>query len=177
MWSLFLDRDGVLNRRIPDGYVRRVDELEVLEGVGSAVAALSALARRVVVVTNQAGVGRGLMTMAAVDAVNSALVEHVRRHGGRVDAVFTCPHLAGVGCGCRKPSPGMAWQAVARFPEIDLGRSVMVGDSPSDCAFAEAAGMRSVLIGQRSWTGAPHPWSEAPDLLAAVPDLLRLMSG
>lgn len=175
-WSLFLDRDGVLNRRIPGGYVRHVAELEVLDGVAEAVARLSAVATRVVVVTNQAGVGKGLMTQAMLDDVHRELVSRLTAAGGRIDAVFACPHRAEDACGCRKPAPGLAWQALRRFPEIDLMRSVMVGDSTSDGAFARAAGMRAVLIGDHQDEMSGDVWMTAPDLASAVTDLLTLMT-
>ena len=175
-WTLFLDRDGVLNRRIPDGYVCSVDELEVLDGVADAVTLLSPRALRVVVVTNQAGVGKGLMSVAALDAIHEEMVQRLTARGGRIDAVLYCPHRAEDRCRCRKPEPGLAWQAVGRFPEIDLTRSVMVGDSVSDCEFAHRAGMRSVLIGERSWLGEPEPWLTAPDLASAAHHLVSLMS-
>jgi histidinol-phosphate phosphatase family protein len=175
-WSLFLDRDGVLNRRVPGGYVRTVEELEVLDGVVDAVTRLSAVATRVVVVTNQAGVGKGLMTQAMLDEVHSVLVERLTAVGGRIDAVFACPHRVDDACGCRKPAPGLAWQAHQRFPDIRFERSVMVGDSPSDCEFARAAGMRAVFIGDRHDGTHCGAWTSAPDLASAVPDLLALMT-
>lgn len=175
-WTLFLDRDGVLNRRIPDGYVRHVDELELLDGVVEAVVRLSALAQRVVVVTNQAGVGKGLMTAEALREVHRALVERLVQAGGRVDAVLHCPHRVDEACACRKPAPGMAWEAARRFPDIDLQRSVMVGDSVSDCQFALAAGMRAVFIGDRSTLAEVRAWDVAPSLMAAVPALEALLT-
>lgn len=175
-WSLFLDRDGVLNRRIPGGYVRTVDELEVLDGVVEAVSRLASRAGRIVVVTNQAGVGKGLMTATALEEVHRTLVERLTATGGRIDGVFVCPHRVEARCGCRKPAPGLAWQAVHRFPDIDLAKSVMVGDSVTDCQFAEAAGMRSVFIGERSWTGAPDPWCVASDLASVVDSLMALLA-
>ena len=175
-WSLFLDRDGVLNRRIPDGYVCTVDQLELLDGVVEAVTALTPLVGRVVVVTNQAGVGKGLMTLEALHQIHRLLVAHLTSQGGRVDAVLYCPHRAEEHCGCRKPQPGLAWQAVERWPDLDLSRTIMVGDSRSDCEFAERAGMRSMFIGERSWSGGPDPWGTAPDLASAVPQLAQLMS-
>jgi D-glycero-D-manno-heptose 1,7-bisphosphate phosphatase len=175
-WTLFLDRDGVLNRRVPDGYVRQVDELVMLDGVVEAVAELSAHSRRVVVVTNQAGVGKGLMTAADLDAVHARLEHHLAVAGGRVDAVLHCPHRVEDACGCRKPAPGLAWEAVRRFPDIDLGRSVMVGDSVSDCEFARVVGMRAVFIGDRSVSREIPVWQVADSLASAVPLLLELLA-
>ena len=175
-WTLFLDRDGVLNRRIPDGYVRSVDELEILDGVVDAVTALSAWTRRIVVVTNQAGVGKGLMSAAALDDIHRLLVQQVTSKGARIDAVLACPHTVGDHCGCRKPAPGLSWEAQRRFRDIDLARSVMVGDSVTDCGFAQAAGMRAVFIGASSELGAVAAWKVAQDLSCAVADLIELMT-
>ena len=175
-WSLFLDRDGVLNRRIHDGYVCTVGQLEVLDGVVDAVARLSAVAQRVVVVTNQAGVGKGLMTTTSLDEVHRVLIDRLTATGGRVDAVFACVHCADEGCDCRKPEPGLAWQARRRFPDIDVARSVMVGDSPSDVDFARAAGMRAVFIGDPRDLVGRDVWLTVTDLASAVPELLGLMT-
>jgi len=175
-WTLFLDRDGVLNRRIPDGYVRSVDELEILDGVVDAVTALSSWARRIVVVTNQAGVGKRLMSAAALDDIHRQLVKQLTSKGARIDAVLACPHTVGDGCPCRKPAPGLAWEAQRRFSDIDFERSVMVGDSVTDCGFATAAGMRSVFIGSGSELGDVAAWRVAQDLRCAVADLIDLMA-
>jgi histidinol-phosphate phosphatase family protein len=175
-WTLFLDRDGVLNRRIPDGYVRCVDDMEVLPGVVDAVTELCELVARVVVVTNQAGVGKGLMTTAALEDIHRVLVQRLTSRGARIDAVLYCPHRVEDACPCRKPAPGMAWEAMRRFPDIHSERCVMVGDSLSDCEFAHAVGMRALFIGDPVDLGATRVWDVADDLMSAVPLMKRLVT-
>ena len=166
MWSLFLDRDGVVNRRIDGDYVRDVDQFEFLPGVLGALATLARWAPRIVIVTNQQGIGRGLMTAGAVDAVHTAMTTRVAAAGGRIDDVLVCPHLSG-SCRCRKPLPGLALRWLAEHPEVDPARSVMVGDSDSDIAMgAELArytgSCRTVRIGADD----PSATSSFPTLAA-----------
>jgi len=144
--TLFLDRDGVLNMRIPGAYVGRADYWIPAPGLGEAMALLSATFGRIVVVTNQAGVGKGLMSMADLNAVHAYMLSFVQEAGGRIDRVYACPHRKDEECACRKPATGMALQAQADFPDIEFANSVMVGDSLSDMQFGQALGMRTVLI-------------------------------
>lgn len=144
--TLFLDRDGVINRRTPGDYVRSTDMFEPAENLGEAMRILSAHFGRIFVVTNQAGIGRGLMTETDLSAVHGLLTDMVGTSGGRIDRIFHCPHTKDAGCPCRKPATGMAWQALAEFPEIDFENAWMVGDSASDIQFGQALGMHTVLI-------------------------------
>ncbi|HNE27696.1 MAG TPA: HAD family hydrolase [Saprospiraceae bacterium] len=144
--ALFLDRDGVLNVRPPMDYVKTAAELVPAPGVGEAVAMLSGMFDRIVVVTNQAGIGKGLMSEEDLAAVHQVLLDHIEAAGGRIDAVYYCPHRKETGCECRKPATGMARQANIQFPEIDFSHSWMVGDSASDMVFGQVLGMRTVLI-------------------------------
>jgi len=139
-WTLFLDRDGVLNRRIEGDYVRTVARLEILPGVPEAVAKLAQRFRHVLVVTNQRGVARGLIHPAELDRIHARLKQVLR-----VDAIYVCPHEAGI-CDCRKPKIGLALQAKRDYPDIDLRRALMIGDSESDMAFARGADMHGVLV-------------------------------
>jgi D-glycero-D-manno-heptose 1,7-bisphosphate phosphatase len=146
-WTLFLDRDGVLNRKIENGYVRTPDELDILSGIPEALARFSAQFTRIVVVTNQRGIGRGLMTESDFDNVTEHLLQVIRVAGGRIDAVYHCPHLVEDACDCRKPGSGMPMQAKAAFPEIDFSRSVMIGDSNSDMVMGRRLGMLCIGVG------------------------------
>lgn len=143
-WTLFLDRDGVINQRLPGKYVRSPEEFIFLPGVPEAIAKLSAVFGRIVVVTNQQGVAKGLMTIKELHLVHDFMLERIVKEGGRIDAVYFCPHLAGSGCECRKPEVGMFRQAQQEFPEISAERSIMLGDSPSDMEFANAVAILSV---------------------------------
>ena len=136
-WCLFLDRDGVINRRVVGDYVRTTQQWEYLPGALHALRLLSMWAPRIVIVTNQRGVGRGLVAHEDLDRIHARFLEDVAIVGARVDAIQVCPHLESDGCPCRKPLPGLAlsWLAVNR--EVNPARSVMVGDSPSDMGMAE----------------------------------------
>lgn len=144
--ALFLDRDGVLNTRLPDDYVTHPDFLTLLPDVPKAVAALCSHFPVIVVVTNQAGIGRGRMTLADLEAVHVALQKALKAAGGAVDRFYACPHRKDAGCNCRKPAVGMAYQAQHDFPHIDFSQSWMVGDSASDIQFGQALGMHTALI-------------------------------
>lgn len=145
-WTLFLDRDGVINRRLPGAYVRTWAEFEWLPGALPAIASFGRLFGRVVVVTNQQGIGKGLMTEAALHRIHRQMLAGVEAFGGRIDGVYHCPALALEQPNCRKPGPAMALQARQDFPGIDFRRSVMVGDSWSDMEFGQRLGMFNVLV-------------------------------
>lgn len=145
--TVFLDRDGVINRKMADGhYVTRWEEFEFLPGAIDALAKLHAVGARIIVVTNQRGVARGHMSLADLDAIHERMREQLRAHDADVDAIYFCPHEVGV-CECRKPGVGLFEQALANDPAIDLGRAVMVGDSPADAEAARALGIRVAAVG------------------------------
>ncbi|MCB9246014.1 MAG: HAD-IIIA family hydrolase [Flavobacteriales bacterium] len=150
-WTLFLDRDGVLNRRKIDDYVRSVEEFEFLPGVLEALKDANSIFGRIVVVTNQQGVGKGLMTEQDLNRIHSFMKNEVERAGGRIDAIYTCTALAAAKDPCRKPNTGMGLQARSEFPEIEFERSLMIGDSISDLEFAQNLNMPCVYI-----TGEPY---------------------
>lgn len=131
-WCLFIDRDGVINRRILGGYVRTWEQFEFEPGALGALAALADWAPRIVVVTNQQGVGKGLMTGADLEEIHRRMCREIEEAGGRIDDVRVCPHLADDECECRKPAPGMAQDYLLAHPEIDGALSIMVGDTDSD---------------------------------------------
>src|SRR4051794_27950844 len=117
-WCLFLDRDGVINKRIVGDYVRSTRDFEFLGGSLSALNSLARWAPQVAVVTNQQGVGKGLMSHADLEVVHGQMLTRIRENGGRVDAVLVCPHLASDGCACRKPGTGLVSAWLAEHPEI-----------------------------------------------------------
>jgi len=145
-WTLFLDRDGVLNKRIVGSYVRDWSEFEFLEGVLDALAMLAPKFGRIVVVTNQQGVAKGVMTEEALVELHQKMITAVHQAGGRIDKVYYCPAHQRDNPVCRKPNTGMAMQAKADFPAIDFKRSVMVGDSVSDLEFGLRLDMTTVLL-------------------------------
>lgn len=144
--SLFLDRDGVINTRTPGDYVKNRAEFEFESGALEALALLAGMFPRIVVVTNQAGVGRGLMTEAALLDIHQFMLEKTAAGGGRIDRAYFCPHRSDAGCDCRKPAPGMAFRAKNDFPEIDFAQAIIVGDSASDMVFGQRLGMTTVIL-------------------------------
>lgn len=145
-WTLFLDRDGVINERIPKGYVMEPDQLVLEVAVADAIAEFNQLFARVVVVTNQQGIGKGLMTTEQLDTVHEKLRSELAASGAYVDEIYYCPELADSGSKCRKPEGGMAMQAKADFPEIDFSKSIMVGDTITDLQFGKRLGMKTIFI-------------------------------
>ena len=135
-WCLFLDRDGVINRRIVGDYVRNWQQFEWLPGAQSAVQILSRWAPHVVVVTNQQGIGKGLMTDHDVAVIHRRMQDAVDSGGRAFDAVQVCPHLAAQDCACRKPRPGLVLDWLADNPECEPHLSIVVGDSVSDLELA-----------------------------------------
>lgn len=155
--SLFLDRDGVLNRRIVDGYVTRPDEFEILPGVLDAMKIFATHFKHIFIVTNQQGIGKGLMTESDLLRVHDVFLQQVEKSGGRVDHIYYCPALKSAHSFQRKPSIGMAIQARRDYAGVSLKQSVMVGDMMSDMLFGRRAGMTTVLVGDEPQTGRLYP--------------------
>ena len=144
--ALFLDRDGVINRHIEGDYVRNLSQLELLPGAVDAIVRLGKRFRRVFVVTNQQGVGKGVMTDGDLAEIHDYILCEVQKAGGRIDRIYCCPSLAANNDPNRKPGIGMGLQAKRDFPDIDFSRSLMIGDSASDMIFAEKLGMSRIFI-------------------------------
>ncbi len=151
-WTLFLDRDGVINKRIVDDYIKKWEAFEFLPGVLDAIASFSKLFGRIVVVTNQQGVGRGWMDEEALNAIHQKMIAEIENAGGRVDAIYYCTDLKDKPGNCRKPSVEMFERAKTDFPEIVASKSIMAGDSQSDMDFGKNAGMFTVFIGENNKT-------------------------
>lgn len=144
MRAIFLDRDGVICENRPD-HVKSWDEFRFLPGAKDSLAALSRLGLPMVVVTNQAIVGRGMVPAGVVDDIHRRMVAEIEAHGGRIDRVVYCPHRPEGRCGCRKPEPGMLLQ-MADEMSIDLSRSYMVGDAATDLVAAQQVGCQPFLV-------------------------------
>jgi D-glycero-D-manno-heptose 1,7-bisphosphate phosphatase len=145
-WTLFLDRDGVINKRKMNDYIRSADEFELLPMVGEALSLASSVFGTIVVVTNQQGIGKQLMTERNLSDIHAYCSELIEKTGGRIDRYYHAPELANTGGRLRKPEPGMALLAKQDFPAIDFERSVMIGDSDSDIAFGKQLGMKTVFV-------------------------------
>jgi len=139
-----LDRDGVINFD-SDQYIKSPAEWRPIPGSIEAIARLNQSGYRVAVATNQSGIGRGLFDMATLNAINDKMMEMVFRHGGRIDALFFCPHTAAEECACRKPRTGMLEEIAARF-HADLKGVPCVGDSLKDVQAADAVGAQPILV-------------------------------
>jgi histidinol-phosphate phosphatase family protein len=159
-WTLFLDRDGVISRRLPDDYVKRWEDFRFLDGVLEALADFGKFFGRIIIVSNQQGVGKGLMTIQELKEIDFKMKDEIRKAGGRIDASYYSPYLSSENHPDRKPGTGMALKAKTEFPEIDFLRSIMVGDSLSDMEFGKRLGMITVMIGEDGNT----PGSELIDL-------------
>jgi len=146
-WSLFLDRDGVINQRIPDDYVKHPDEFEFIPGVIDALGIFTELFNPIIIITNQQGIGRGLMTNAQLNQVHDIMLQKVSESGGRIDAVFYSPDLKNTRSFTRKPAIGLGLKARRQFHSINFKNSIMAGDTYSDILFGHRLGMITVLIG------------------------------
>ena len=142
----FFDRDGVINRRIVGDYIRKPDQFSLLQDIADALVATKRKGRLAIVVTNQRGIARNLMSANDLYAVHDRMQWEVERTSGfRFDDILFCPHGDDIGCSCRKPNPGMLLQA-AENHGIDLRRSWMIGDSISDIVAGQRAGCRTLRL-------------------------------
>ena len=144
--AAFLDRDGVINRKAPEGqYVTRWEDFEFLPRVAEAIALLGRAGFSVIVVSNQRGVAKGLLTITELELIHARMLKQLAAAAAHLTAVYYCPHDSGPSCTCRKPAPGMLFQA-AREHGIELASSWMVGDSDIDMEAGKAAGCRTVRV-------------------------------
>ena len=172
MKLVVLDRDGVINAD-SDLYIKSPEEWKPLAGSLEAIARFTQAGFHIAVATNQSGVGRGLFDMATLNAMHDKMHKAVGQVGGRINAVFFCPHAADAGCNCRKPRPGMLLEIAERF-NIALAGVPVIGDSLRDLQAASAAGARPILVltgkGARTLRegGLPEGTEVYPDLAAAA---------
>ncbi len=143
---VFLDRDGVINRKAPEGsYVTSWRDVEMLPGVERAIALLNQTGRKVILVTNQRGIALGRMSVAELADIHANLRAHLGSFGAAIDAIYFCPHDVGQ-CSCRKPGTGLFESAFKEYPEASPQNSVMIGDSESDMIAGAKMGMRTIFI-------------------------------
>ncbi len=145
-WTLFLDRDGTINRRLMDDYVKSYHDFEFLPGVLEALPVFNQIFDLSIIVTNQQGVGKKLMTEKELRQIHVKMLEEITLSGAYIDEIYYCPNLASEEPECRKPNIGMALQALGDFPKIKFKKSVMVGDTISDMQFGKNLGMKTVLV-------------------------------
>ncbi len=144
-WTLFMDRDGVFNHDKVGSYVFHPDEFVFYDGALEATRIISEKFGRVIVTTNQRGVGRGLMTLDDLKKVNDKLQRVVKENGGQIDHVYSATAMSDLDA-IRKPNPGMAFLAKRDFPDIDLSKTIMIGNNPSDMQFGRNAGLYTVYL-------------------------------
>lgn len=162
---VFLDRDGVIGRKPPEGeYISQWNSFQVLSGAEMAISSLNRSGRRVIVVTNQRGVALDRYTCAGVEELHCRLQQHLAKHGARIDALYYCPHDDGNQCDCRKPKPGLFRQAFRDFPDASPESSLMIGDSISDIEAAHNLGIASIFV--RGDPTTRKPGTEKAALLA-----------
>jgi histidinol-phosphate phosphatase family protein len=145
-WTLFLDRDGVINHRLVDDYVKTWEDFRFLDGVLEAMETFNQIFGKIVVVTNQQGVGKGLMKAETLDEIHRMMILEVNDHGGRIDKIYYCPDLRASGSFNRKPQVGMGLKAKKDFSQINFKKSIMAGDSLSDMKFGKSLKMTTVWI-------------------------------
>lgn len=173
---VFLDRDGVICRRRPGDYVRRWAEFEFLPRAPEALALLTAHGYLTIVVTNQRGIARGLMTEEDLAEIHQRMCSALAAAGARLDAIYHCPHEAGT-CRCRKPGTGLFEQARADFPGLDFAGGYMIGDSPSDMEAGRRLRLRTILVRGSGNHGEEVPgragvFRQVPSLYAAVTEVI-----
>jgi D-glycero-D-manno-heptose 1,7-bisphosphate phosphatase len=143
---VFLDRDGVLNRKLPEGaYVTGWSQFEWLPGAVEAIARMNRAGMTVILVSNQRGIALGLFTDAQLELIHGNMRTHLAQHGARLDAIYYCPHDIGE-CQCRKPDIGLFEQAFKDFPRATAHNSVVIGDSLSDMQAGQRLGMKTIFI-------------------------------
>ena len=162
---VFLDRDGVTNRKLPEGqFVRCWRDFEFLPGAESAIAALNRSGRHIIVISNQRGIALGLYTCADVETLHMKLQERMAEHDAHIDAFYYCPHDRNQ-CDCRKPKTGLFEQAFRDFPEASALNSIVIGDSITDIQAARTLGLLAIFI-----QGDPKTQKPGAEKAAALAD-------
>jgi D-glycero-D-manno-heptose 1,7-bisphosphate phosphatase len=164
--ALLLDRDGVIieNR---ENYVRSWEDVDLFAQALSALRRAACTPYKIVIVTNQSAIGRGLLSQEQAAEINGRLVAEIVKAGGRVDGIFICPHTPADGCACRKPRPGLILQAAGAL-SLDLNRSILIGDALSDLQAGHAAGVGQVAL-VRTGRGAEQAQSPEAARLPVFP--------
>ena len=172
-WTIFIDRDGVINQEKKDDYIFNSKEFTFFDGVLEAFFQLSSKFGNIIIVTNQRGVGKGLMDEIALNDIHQFMQIQIEKAGGRIDKIYYCTSTDNNHPN-RKPNPGMALQAKMDDPSIDFSRSIMVGNKPSDMLFGRNAGMYTVFVATtHPDTAFPHPdidlrFNSLPDFVKAL---------
>tara|TARA_B100000780_G_scaffold172303_1_gene120642 strand:- start:119 stop:622 length:504 start_codon:yes stop_codon:yes gene_type:complete len=144
--TLFLDRDGVINVKLDGQYVKNPEDFEFMIGAKAAISKLSKIFNRILIVTNQQGIEKGIMSDNDLCVLHEYMLFELKKNGGVVDKIYYCPHLAAENCNCRKPNPGMIQQALIDFPDIKVEDSYLIGDSDTDIIAGSKMGLITVKV-------------------------------
>ena len=144
--TIFLDRDGVINKKLEGRYVRDFSEFEFMAGAIDAISKLTNKFNRIIIVTNQQGIGKEIMSDTDLDILHNKMEEKIEQSGGKINKIYYCPHLKEFDCLCRKPRSGMIEQALLDFPEIVLEDSYLIGDSDSDIEAGKRMNLRTIKV-------------------------------
>ena len=144
--TLFLDRDGVINKKFDGKYVRNWEEFTFIPNVLSSISKLSRLFNRIIIITNQQGIGKGLMSKNDLLFLHQKMLKKIEKADGKINKIYFCPHLETDNCNCRKPKIGMIEKAIQDFSSINIKKSYLIGDSPSDIKAGERAGLHTIKV-------------------------------
>ena len=144
--TLFLDRDGVINVKLDGQYVKNSDEFKFMIGAELAISKLSQIFNRILILTNQQGIAKEIMSNKDLDVLHEYMLLELKKNGGVIDKIYYCPHLAVKNCNCRKPNTGMIQQAMIDFPEIKIKDSYLIGDSDTDMQAGNKMGLITVKV-------------------------------
>lgn len=170
-WTLFLDRDGVINEKIDNDYVKRPEDFKFIEGVLESLVCFKNSFNRIVIVTNQQGIGKKTMTVCNLEEVHSYMLKTAEEFGAPIDKVYFAPQLASENSIDRKPGIGMGLKAKQDFPEIDFKKSLLIGDSESDIEFGMNLGMKTIMLKNNR-----HVESKADLICENLKDVTNLLS-
>lgn len=145
-WTLFLDRDGVINEKRENDYVKNWSEFSFINGSLEAIKILSNYFEKIIIVTNQRGVGKGIMCLEDLKCIHAKMLNEIKLNSGKIDKIYYCIDVSEYSV-FRKPNIGMGNKAKIDYPEIEFNKSIIVGDSISDIEFGEKLGMKKILIG------------------------------
>lgn len=167
-WTLFLDRDGVINERLIDDYVKQLNELRILDGVPEAIARFNQVFKRIVVVTNQQGIGRGMMTEEDLEDIHGFMSNVFEGYGGEIAHFYFAPQLKAQNSIYRKPGIGMGLKAKEDYPDIEFKKCLLIGDSESDIDFGMKLGMKTIML-----TNGSNVSSKADYIFKNLQDVAR----
>ena len=144
--TLFLDRDGVINKKLEGRYVSDFSEFEFMKGAVDAIAKLTIAFNRIIIITNQQGIAKEIMSASDLHTLHAKMEDSIEISGGKIDKIYYCPHLASIDCKCRKPNTGMIEEALLDFPKIVIKESYLVGDSESDIEAGKRMNLKTIKV-------------------------------